>query len=196
MRAAIYCRVSTDGQTIENQRLRLAEVAKFHGWSIVAEYADVGISGAKGRKDRPGLDQALKAGDRHQYDVLLAWSLDRLGRSVVDLIKTANALRAAGRNLYLDRERIDTTTDAGEMMFVVLAALGQFERRQIVARVNAGIARAKAAGVHCGRPRLDAAKEAAVRDILARGASIAKAAAEAGVSVGAAHKIKAGMAAE
>jgi DNA invertase Pin-like site-specific DNA recombinase len=77
-RAAIYVRVSTDKQTVENQIRELTQVAERRGWQIVTQYSDVGISGAKGRDKRPGLDQMLKDAQRRKFDVVMAWAIDRL----------------------------------------------------------------------------------------------------------------------
>ncbi len=73
-RAATYLRVSTDEQTVENQRRVLEEVASRRGWDIVKEFGDNGISGAQGRHERPGFDSMLKAAARHSFDVLMVWS--------------------------------------------------------------------------------------------------------------------------
>src|ERR1700730_6975935 len=82
--AAIYVRVSTDKQTIENQLRELRQIAKRRGWEVVQEYRDAGISGAKSRDARPGLDQMLKDAQRRRFDVVMAWAIDRLGRSLID----------------------------------------------------------------------------------------------------------------
>lgn len=199
-RAALYARTSTDRQTVENQILRLQEAAKFNGWQIVATFTDTGVSGSKGRGERPGLDAALTAAKRHSYDVLMVWALDRLGRSTLDLLKTSKALKAAGRDLYLDRERIDTTTDAGEAFYTILAALGELERKQIIARINAGLKRAKIAGVKLGRKFTEddpagVAKIKQARKLLAKGDGINKTAKAVGLSNGTVARIKAEMAA-
>ena len=108
-RAALYLRVSTDGQTVENERLAVCEQ---RGWKVVQEYADSGISGAKDRRLRPGLDALLKDAMRGRFDVVLAWALDRFGRSLVDLLDTLGELEAAGAVLVLHQQAIDTD-DAG-----------------------------------------------------------------------------------
>src|SRR5687767_2607018 len=105
-RAALYLRVSTDGQTVANQERELREVAEAKGWEIVEVYSDKGISGAKGRDGRPGLDKALRDAVKARYDVLAAWSVDRLGRSLQDLLHTLSELQAGGRDLYLHRQAI------------------------------------------------------------------------------------------
>ncbi len=110
-RAAIYARVSTtNGQTPSNQIGRLREVAEKAGWEIVEEFVDRGISGAKGRDKRPAFDRLCKAATRREIDVVMAWSVDRLGRSLQDLVAFLGDLQAAGVDLYLDRQGIDTTT--------------------------------------------------------------------------------------
>src|SRR5262249_22621637 len=90
--AAIYVRVSTDKQTVENQVRELRQIAERRGWEIVEQYSDAGISGGKGRDDRPGLDQMLKDAQRRRFDVVMAWAIDRLGRSLIDLLGTIQAL--------------------------------------------------------------------------------------------------------
>ena len=195
MRAAIYSRVSTDKQTTANQIERLREVAKVNEWPIVHEYQDQGISGSKGREQRPGLDAALKGAERHSYDVLMVWSLDRLGRSSIDVLKSAEVLRKTGRALFLDRERIDTSTDAGRCFFAIMAAIAELDRQQIIARVNAGLDRARKAGKRLGRPEIDQDTAAKVIELLQTGAGINKVARLAGCANGTVSRIKASLAA-
>jgi DNA invertase Pin-like site-specific DNA recombinase len=168
-RAAIYLRVSTSGQTVENQRRELEQVAQRRGWSVVEVYQDEGISGAKGRDKRPGFDRMLKDASRRKFDVVMAWAIDRLGRSLVDLLDTIAHLQAVGADLYLDQQNIDTTTPAGKLLFQITGAFAEFERSMIRQRINAGLARARAQGKRLGRPSLAADKEASVRALLASG---------------------------
>src|SRR6516162_1920240 len=86
-RAALYVRVSTDAQTVENQIRELRQVAGRRGWHVVEVYSDAGISGAKGRNGRPGLDSMLKDASRRKFDVVMAWAIDRVGRSLSDLYR-------------------------------------------------------------------------------------------------------------
>ena len=103
-RAALYVRVSTDGQTVDNQRLALEAVCEQRGWQVVQVYADNGMSGAKGRNQRPGLDALLKDASRGRFNVVLAWALDRLGRSLLDLLDTLSELeRSASRWFCISR---------------------------------------------------------------------------------------------
>jgi len=155
-RAAIYVRVSTDKQTVENQIRELRQIAERRGWEVVEEYRDAGISGAKGRENRRGLDQMLKDASKRRFDVVMAWAIDRLGRSLIDLLSTIQTLEACGVDLYLDQQAIDTTTPAGKLMFQVTGAFAEFERSMIRQRVHVGLKRAVAAGKTLGRPRPNA----------------------------------------
>jgi DNA invertase Pin-like site-specific DNA recombinase len=143
-RAAIYARVSTrNGQTTENQLRELKAVARRHGWEVVTIYTDDGVSGAKSRDQRPGLDDLLKGVARKEFDVVAAWSVDRLGRSLQDLIATLNELKAKGVDLYLHKQGLDTSTPAGKAMFQMLGVFAEFEREIIAERIHAGLARAR-----------------------------------------------------
>jgi DNA invertase Pin-like site-specific DNA recombinase len=104
-----------DRQTIENQLRELHRIAQRRGWEVVQEYRDAGISGSKGREERPGLDEMLKDAQRRRFDVVMAWAIDRLGRSLIDLLGTIQALEAYGVDLYLDQQALDTTTPAGKL---------------------------------------------------------------------------------
>jgi DNA invertase Pin-like site-specific DNA recombinase len=137
-RAALYVRVSTDRQTVENQIGALAKVASARGWQIVETFRDEGISGAKGRKDRPGLNEMLKQAQRGKFDVVMAWAIDRLGRSLVDLLQTIESLKACNVDLYLDQQSIDTTTPAGKLVLQMCGAFAEFERSMLQARIHAG----------------------------------------------------------
>ena len=189
-RAAIYVRVSTDKQTIENQLRELHRIAERRGWMVIQEYRDAGISGAKGREARPGLDEMLKDAQRRRFDVVMAWAIDRLGRSLIDLLGTIQALEACGVDLYLDQQAIDTTTPAGRLMFQITGAFAEFERSMIRQRVNAGLKRAKAAGKQLGRPRIDPAQEKRIQSQLRAGKGMLKIAAELGVGSGTVQRVK------
>ena len=173
-RAALYLRVSRDGQTVENQRLALEAVASQRRWTVVKEFADNGISGAKGRDQRPQLDALLKDATRGRFDVVVVWALDRLGRSLRHLMDTLHELEAAHVDLFLHQQAIDTTTPAGRMFFHVTGAFAQFEREMIQARVNAGLDRARGKGKRLGRPTVPPETEAAIRAQLGAGAGILK----------------------
>jgi DNA invertase Pin-like site-specific DNA recombinase len=106
---------------------------------VVHEYRDAGISGAKGRDARPGLDEMLKDAQRRRFDIVMAWAIDRLGRSLLDLLGTIQTLEHCGVDLYLDQQALDTTTPAGRLMFQVTGAFAEFERSMIRQRINAGL---------------------------------------------------------
>ena len=117
---AVYARVSTDGQATENQLRELRAAVKRHGWTVTREYVDNGISGAKGRKDRPQFDALLKSVTRREFDVVAAWSVDRLGRSLQDLVGFLSDLHAKQVDLYLHQQALDTSTPSGKAMFGML----------------------------------------------------------------------------
>ena len=179
---------------VENQRIGLEAVCEQRGWQVIQMYADNGVSGAKSRNQRPGLDAMLKDAARGRFDVVLAWALDRLGRSLIDLLDTLGELDAASVALVLHQQAIDTTTPAGRMFFQVTGAFAEFERGMIRSRVIAGLERAKARGVRLGRPRTGAKVEAAIRARLAAGDGVKKVAKVVGVGNGTVSRIKAAMA--
>src|SRR5262245_54764835 len=189
-RAAIYVRVSTDKQTVENQIRALREIAERRGWEVVEEYHDAGISGAKGRDQRPGLDRMLKDASRRRFDVVMAWAIDRLGRSLIDLLGTIQGLETSGVDLLLEQQAIDTTTPAGKLMFQVTGAFAEFERSMIRQRVNAGLRRAIEQGKQLGRPRIDEAIEKRIQSHLRKGTGILKVARLVGVGTGTVQRIK------
>ena len=150
--AVIYLRVSTIEQTTANQERELREIASRMGCEIVKVYRDHGISGAKGRDRRPAFDKLCRDAARREFDMVMAWSVDRLGRSLQDLVGFLSELHAFKIDLFLRQQGLDTTTPAGKAMFQMMGVFAEFERAMIRERVNAGIARAKAGGKHCGRP--------------------------------------------
>jgi len=193
-RAALYLRVSTDRQTVENQEKALEAIAGHRGWEIVATYSDKGISGAKGRKDRPGFDQMLADAGRGKFDIVMAFALDRVGRSLSDLLHTIKHLEECRVDLFIDKQMLDTTTAQGKLLFAVTGAFAEFERDMIVQRVNAGLDRARANGVALGRPKIDERLEASIRRAIAKGdKGKHKIAAEFGVGSGTVARIKAEM---
>jgi DNA invertase Pin-like site-specific DNA recombinase len=194
--AAIYVRVSTDGQTVENQTRELCQIAERRGWQVVETYSDVGISGGKGRDKRPGIDRMLNDASRRKFDVVMAWSIDRLGRSLIDLLATVQNLEACGVDLYLDQQRIDTTTPTGKLMFQVTGAFAEFERSMIRQRVKLGLKRAVAQGKHLGRPPITVELERKAQRALRKGTGILKVAKLVGLGTGTVHRIKREMTAE
>ena len=196
-RVALYVRVSTNGQTVENQRRELTQWAERAGHEVVKVYQDAGISGAKGRDKRPGFDAMLKAAAKREFDLLAVWSSDRLGRSMPDLIEVLQMIRTTGRELYIHTQALDTSTASGRALFQMLGVFAELEREMIVARVNAGMARAKAHGTKSGkaigRPRVSAATDRAIRAELGRGSGILKTARMVGVGASTVQRVKAEM---
>jgi DNA invertase Pin-like site-specific DNA recombinase len=152
-RAVLYLRVSTVDQTTANQERELREVAARAGWEIVKVYKDHGISGAKGRDKRPAYNAMLRDAFRRQFDVVMAWSVDRLGRSLQELVTFLGELHALHVDLHLHQQGIDTTTPAGMALFQMMGVFAEFERSMIQERVRAGLARARSEGKRLGRPR-------------------------------------------
>jgi DNA invertase Pin-like site-specific DNA recombinase len=189
MRAAIYLRVSTAGQDVANQRRELEAAAAARGWQIVAVYADEGISGAKGRDKRPQFDLMQADAVRRRFDVLMTWAVDRLGRSLPDLIGCMQELHGAKVDLFLHQQAIDSTTPAGKAMFGMLSVFAEFERSMIQARVHAGLDRARAAGVKLGRKPVAKSVEKAIRERLTAGTGMLKIAAEMGVGSGTVQRV-------
>src|SRR5437870_2806579 len=146
-RTALYLRVSTSGQTVENQRRELLAAAERHGWTIVAEFVDHGVSGSKGRDRRPQYDALCAGIARKEFDRVAAWSVDKIGRSLPDLVGFLEDLRAKGVDLYLHQQSLDTATPSGRMVFGMCSVFATFEREMIIERVNLGLARARARGV-------------------------------------------------
>ncbi len=187
---AIYTRVSTSGQTTQNQLRELRAVAKRLGHRVVAEFTDNGISGAKGREQRPGLNSLLEGVMRRDFDKVMAWSVDRLGRSLPDLLAFMGELKAKGVDLYLHQQSLDTSTPAGKAMFQMLGVFSEFERNIIRERVLSGLNRARAQGKKLGRPRCDDAKRlAAIRKLRKQGLGINKIARQLGIGVSSVQRV-------
>jgi DNA invertase Pin-like site-specific DNA recombinase len=196
-RVGIYLRVSTtNGQTTENQRRELEAVAARSGWQIVGFYEDNGISGAKGRDKRPGFDRLLKDATSRKINMIAAWSVDRLGRSLQDLVGFLNELHALHCHLYLHQQALDTSTPSGRAMFQMCGVFAEFERAMIRERINAGLARAKARGVNrkgeplrLGRPPANTATERDIRKLRAKGMGILKIARTLGIGTSVVQRV-------
>jgi DNA invertase Pin-like site-specific DNA recombinase len=189
-RVALYTRVSTDAQTTANQELALRQIAERRDWSVVHVYTDNGVSGAKGRNGRPGLEAMLKDAQRRRFDIVACWAIDRLGRSLIDLLGTIQHLEACSIDLYLDQQAIDTTTPMGKLVFQITGAFAEFERSMIQQRIRAGVDRAKAKGVKFGRPKVSATVEREVRHRLGSGEGMLKIARGMKIGTGVVQRIK------
>jgi DNA invertase Pin-like site-specific DNA recombinase len=193
-RVALYLRVSTTEQTVENQQRELDAVAERHGWNVVAVFTDAGISGSKGREKRPGYDRLCHGIARREFDQVAAWSVDRLGRSLQELVAFLGELHAKGVDLYLHQQGLDTSTPAGKAMFQMLGVFAEFERAMIVERVKAGISRARSQGKRLGRRPVADAVVQRIREQLAGGSGILKTAKALNVGTGTVHRVKREMA--
>jgi DNA invertase Pin-like site-specific DNA recombinase len=193
-RVAIYVRVSTGNQTTDNQERELRSVADKAGWEIVNVYRDAGISGAKGREKRPAFDTLCRDATRRRFDMVAAWSVDRLSRSLHDLTGFLKDLHALSVDLYLHQQGLDTSTPTGKAMFQMVGVFAELERAVIRERVMAGLARAKVEGKKLGRPPTDKLTERKIVRALSRGnRGIRKIARELGVGVGTVQRIKSAM---
>jgi len=151
-KVCIYVRVSTTKQTVENQIQVLREYSDRCGYQITQIYSDNGISGSKGRQDRPGLDQMLKDGVQRKFEMVLVWSVDRLGRSVSDLVQIMKEFNELKIDLYFNQQSIDTSTSSGRMIFGIFGCISEMERNLISERVTVGLQRAVSQGKKLGRP--------------------------------------------
>ena len=165
-RAVLYLRVSTLDQTTANQERELREIAVRMGWEILKVYKDRGISGAKGRDKRPEFDRLCRDAAKRQFDMVMAWSVDRLGRSLQDLVGFLSELHALRIDLFLHQQGLDTTTPAGKALFQMMGVFAEFERAMLQERVRAGLKRAKSEGKRLGRPPLAPALVERIREAL------------------------------
>lgn len=168
-KVAIYGRVSQDSQTVENQLQELQAVAQRQGWTVVAIFTDEGISGAKGRDQRPGFDALLKGVARRDFDMIAAWSVDRLGRSLSHLVAFLGDIQTKGVDLYLHQQGLDTSTSAGRAMFGMLGVFAELERSLIRERIMSGLRRSTRKS---GRRPMPQSRVHAIRKSLREGLSI------------------------
>ena len=183
LRAAIYARVSTHDQEVENQLDELRKYVESRGWEA-REYVDEGVSGTA--EQRPALDKLLRDAKRRRFDVLVCWRLDRLGRSLKHLITLLDDLQALGVAFVSLAEGIDATTPAGKLQMHILGAISEFERARCAERVRAGLARVRREGRRLGRPPVQVSREAVAS---VRGLPVREAARRLGVSRSTAHRV-------
>lgn len=162
-KAALYARVSGNGQKPEMQLSELREYCRNRGWKITDEYVDKGISGAK--DSRPELNRLIADAHRRRFDAVAVWKFDRFARSVSHLLRALETFRSLGIAFVSLSEAVDTTTPAGKMVFTVLGAVAELERSLIGERVKAGLRNAKAKGVRLGRPPLKTLNTAEIRKL-------------------------------
>lgn len=193
-RVAVYVRVSTGSQTVENQEREIRAVAAQAGWKITKVYADRAISGGKPREERPAFREMCDDAVRRKFDTVAAWSIDRLSRNLQNLLDFVAELQALGIGLYLHRQNIDTSTPAGRAMFQMCGVFGELEKSVVRERVVAGLDRARAEGKKLGRPRIKPEIEAKIVVALKeRRMGIKRLAAHFQVGVGTIQRVKAEM---
>ncbi len=183
LRAAVYARVSTYDQEVENQLGELRKFVEARGWEA-REYVDEGVSGAV--EQRPALDELVRDAKRRRFDVLVCWRLDRLGRSLKHLITLLDDLQALGVACVSLAEGIDATTPAGKLQMHILGAISEFERARIAERVRAGLSRVRREGRRLGRPPVQVTRDALDS---VRGLPVREAARRLGVSRSTAHRV-------
>ena len=189
-RVALYARVSTDKQTCENQLNELRNIAERMQYIIVDEFIDEGISGAVSRQDRPSLDALMKSATQRRFDMVMCWSIDRLGRSLQNLIEILNELQSLKVDLFFMQQGMDTSTSAGRMMFSIFGALAEFERNLIRERVIAGQQRAISQGVKMGRPtKMNDGMKNAIKLLRERGIGIKQIARELKIGIGTVYSV-------
>jgi DNA invertase Pin-like site-specific DNA recombinase len=190
-KAVIYTRVSTDSQTTENQRLQLRAYASRMGYQVVGELSDQGISGTKGKTDRPGFKRLSDLITRREVDIVLAWSVDRVSRSLTDLLSFLEELKSKGVDLFLHQQSLDTSTPSGRAMFQLLGVFSELESALIRERIHAGLDRARKEGKRLGRPSVASAPAviASVRLLREKGLSIHNIAKQLRIGVGTTSKI-------
>ncbi len=189
-RVSLYGRVSTSHQTSDSQLGELERVAQARKWNIIRTFRDDGLSGAKGREERPALDALLKCASKREIDLIAVWSIDRLGRSLQHLVTVVNDLQALGVALYIHQQQLDTTTPSGKLCFSMFGAFAEFERNLIRERVRAGLERAKRNGVKVGRPsNLNDSVRAAIVALRSKDHSIRHIARELKVGTGTVYEV-------
>jgi len=189
-KVAIYARVSTDKQTCENQLQELRATAERMGYTVVAEFVDSGISGMKTRQDRPALDSLMKSATQRKFDMIMCWSIDRLGRSLQNLVEILNEMQSMKIDMFFLQQGMDTTTPSGRMIFSVFGAIGEFERNLIRERVIAGQKRAVANGVKIGRPtKMNDGMRSAIKLLREKGMGIKQIAKQLQVGIGTVYSV-------
>jgi DNA invertase Pin-like site-specific DNA recombinase len=190
VRAVLYCRVSISSQSVERQIRELTHVAERNNWTITETYTDFGISGSKGRNMRPELDRMMKDSIKRKHDVVMVWSIDRLGRSLQHLIEIVNDLESKSVDLYMHQQSIDTTTPTGKLMFSMIGAFAEFEKSVIRERVMSGLENAKAKGVVLGRKsNLTNENRAKILEMQSQGVTIRKIASKCAVGTQTVYKV-------
>ena len=189
-KVAIYTRVSTLDQTVENQLIELRDHCSKMGWEIVKEYADKGLSGTLSRDKRPALNTLIKDGYRKKFDAVICWDISRLGRSMKELVLFLSDMKDRNIGIVSVRQGFDTATSMGEIMFQFVGILSSWEREMIRERTLAGLDRAKREGKTLGRkPVTNPEMAAKIIQLRSEEKSLRDIASEVGVSTGTIRKV-------
>ena len=184
-KVAIYTRVSTLDQTIDNQLIELRDHCSKMGWEIVKEYADEGLSGTLSREKRPALNSLIKDAYRKRFDSVVCWDISRIGRSMKELVLFLSDMKDKGVGICSVRQGFDTSTSMGEIMFQFVGILSSWEREMIRERTLAGLERAKSQGKTLGRRKVtNDTMTAKILELRTAKKSIREIASEVGVSRG------------
>ena len=193
-RVVLYGRCSTDRQSVDHQLNQLREISKRNDWEIVEVYLDEGFSGSLGRDKRPSFDRLLKDVNRKKFDGILVWSIDRLGRSLQDLVSFLNDIQSKNVDLYIHQQGLDTSTPTGRLMFSLVGCFGEYEKNIIRERVKSGMENAKRNGTRSGRPigrpsNINETTKTTILELLDRGMSKTKVCKTLGIGVGSLYKL-------
>ena len=184
-KVAIYTRVSTLDQTIDNQLIELRDYCSKMGWEITKEYADEGLSGTLSRDKRPALNAMIKDAYRKKFDSVVCWDISRLGRSMKELILFLSDMKDRDIGICSVRQGFDTSTTMGEIMFQFVGILSSWEREMIRERTLAGLDRARSQGKTLGRKKVITDEiTSKIVNLRSIGRSIRDIASEVGVSRG------------
>ena len=184
-KVAIYTRVSTLDQTIDNQLIELRDHCSKMGWEIVKEYADEGLSGTLSREKRPALNSLIKDAYRKRFDSVVCWDISRIGRSMKELVLFLSDMKDKGVGICSVRQGFDTSTSMGEIMFQFVGILSSWEKTMIRERTLAGLERAKSEGKTLGRRKVtNDTMTAKILELRTAKKSIREIASEVGVSRG------------
>ena len=184
-KVAIYTRVSTLDQTIDNQLIELRDHCSKMGWEVVKEYVDEGLSGTLSRDKRPALNSLIKDAYRKRFDSVVCWDISRIGRSMKELILFLSDMKDRGIGICSVRQGFDTSTSMGEIMFQFVGILSSWEREMIRERTLAGLERAKSEGKTLGRRKVtNDTMTAKIVELRTAKKTIRQIASEVGVSVG------------
>ena len=189
MNVISYARVSDSNQNPENQLNELRQVAQRNGWTIIKEYVDHGISGAKGRDKRPEFDAMLKSAMRKDAELIMFWAVDRASRNLSHLVEMMEELDSKKVGMYFHQQAIDTSTPSGRAMIQMAGVFASFERSMLRERILASHARARAEGKSIGRPsQINDALKTSIKFMREKGVGIKKIAKELNVGVGTVYK--------